>query len=70
MSFIRNNIAVLAIFALTASYAWVFGGTRSDTLPLFVPWLWAFLIDIMLCFPQRRAGENSYTARERVWEEI
>ncbi len=70
MSFIRNNIAVLAVFVLTASYAWVFGGTRSDMLPLFVPWLWAILVDIMLCFPQRRAGENSYTARERVWEAL
>lgn len=70
MSFIRNNIAVLAIFALTAAYAWVFGGTRGEMLPLFVPWLWAILVDVMLCFPQRRAGENSYTARERVWEDL
>ncbi len=70
MSFVRNNIAVLAVFALTASYAWVFGGTRGDILPLFVPWVWVILTEVALCFPQRREGENSYAARERVWENL
>ena len=70
MSFVRNNIAVLAVFALVASYAWVFGGTRGDILPLFVPWVWAIMAEVALCFPQRREGENSYTARERVWEDL
>ena len=70
MSFVRNNITVLAVFALVASYAWVFGGTRGDILPLFVPWVWAIMAEVALCFPQRREGENSYTARERVWEDL
>ena len=70
MSFVRNNIAVLAVFALLASYAWVFGGTRGEMLPLFVPWVWAILTEVALCFPQRREGENSYTARERVWTDL
>ena len=39
-------------------------------MPLFVPWVWAIMAEIALCFPQRRAEENSYTARERVWADL
>ena len=70
MSYIRNNIAVLAIFALVASFAWVYGSTRAELLPYFVPCLWVIMAEVALCFPQRRQDENSYTARERVWHDL
>lgn len=67
MRFIANNIVVLVLLVLIGSLAWVFGGSRGDLLPHFVPWLWLFLAETALCFPQRREDESLPEARERVW---
>ncbi len=70
MSFLRNNIAVIAVFLLTAAYEWLFGGMRADVNLKVIPWLWFLVLEVMLFFPQRRKEENSYSARERLWEEL
>lgn len=70
MLFLYDNIAVLATGILVCSFAWLFGGFRSEWLLPFIPWLWAFMLEIMLCFPQRHAGETTYAARSRVWKSL
>ena len=70
MSFITRNIVVIFVALLTASLGWVFGGIRGSLLPNFVPWLWAFLFEAMICFPQRHAEETPHMARERAWEDM
>ena len=70
MSFLRSNIAVIAVFLLTAAYEWLFGGMRPDVNLKVIPWLWFFVFEAMLFFPQRRKDENSYSARERLWEDL
>lgn len=70
MWFLYNNISVLAVFSVCAVFAWLFGGTRGEYLIPVMPWVFALLLEIMLCFPQRRHGETSYEARERVWENM
>ena len=49
-------------------FAWLFGGARADYILPVMPWLTAFLLEVMLCFPQRHEGETTYEARSRVWE--
>lgn len=70
MSFLCENITMLAVAALASALVWVFGGTRGDFLPKFVPWLVVILAEIMLCFPQRHRDESTYGARERAWSAI
>ena len=70
MRFLYNNISVLAVFSVCAVFAWLFGGTRGEYLIPVMPWVFALCVEIMLCFPQRRQGETSYEARERVWENM
>ena len=70
MSWLADNIVVLAVAALLGSYAWVFGGTRGDLLPSFVPWLSLVLVEVALFFPQRTRYEKLASARLRVWREI
>lgn len=67
MSFVSRNIAVIAIALLMSSFAWVWGGTRGDLLPSFVPWLSFVLAEVMLFFPQRLPYESISDARLRVW---
>jgi len=67
MRFLCDNIAGIYIAAVAGLMAWVFGGTRSDLLLPLVPWLMLFMTEIILFFPQKRAGETSYEARERAW---
>ena len=68
MSFLFNNFPVLAV-ALTASLlAWLFGGTDGSVLLKVAPWLIVLLLETLIAFPQRREGESSYDARERVWK--
>ena len=70
MSFLFSNFAAIAV-ALTASVVvWVFGGIRGDLLPKFVPWLCAFLVEVLVCFPQRHRYETTYEARARVWRAL
>lgn len=70
MSFLFNNMVVVHIALVACGFAWVFGGIVSDKLTPVMPWLWAFMFEAMLCFPQRRGYESSYDARERVWTEL
>ena len=70
MSILYDNIVVLAVGALTATYAWLYGGIVAAALVPVIPWLWVLLIEIMLCFPQRHEGETNYDARQRVWDSL
>ena len=67
MWILYDNIAVVMVALLTCAFAWLYGGTiASASLPV-IPWLLVFLVDIMICFPQRHRGESIYDARERTW---
>lgn len=70
MLFLYDNIAALAVAALACGFAWIFGGTRGDMLMPTIPWLFVFLLEIMICFPQRHTGESTALARERVWKAL
>ena len=70
MSFLSNNAAAIAVGAVLSAVAWMFGGLRSDLLLPVVPWLFFILIEMLVCFPQRHAGESTYEARNRVWHSI
>jgi O-antigen ligase len=70
MSFLYDNVAVLMAAVLTCAFAWLFGGTISDALIPTIPWLTVFLVDVLICFPERRAGESLYSARSRTWRNI
>lgn len=70
MRFIYDNIVAVAVAVVACAFAWIFGGTIAGYLTPVMPWLWAFLFEMMLCFPQRHSGETSYEARERVWYEL
>ncbi|MBO7720893.1 MAG: O-antigen ligase family protein [Kiritimatiellae bacterium] len=70
MSFLYNNAAVLAVGATVSAVAWLFGGARGELLLPVVPWLFAMMLEIIICYPQRHRGETTYDARERVWKEL
>ena len=70
MSFLVNNVAAIAVGAVISVLGWMFGGTRGGLLVPVVPWLFVMMIEVLVCFPQRRAYENTYDARDRVWREI
>ena len=70
MSFLVNNAAALAVGAVISVMGWMFGGTRGSLLVPVVPWLFAIMAEVLLCFPQRRPGESTYDARDRVWREL
>ena len=63
-----NNIAAIHVFVVCAVFAWLFGGIRGEFLPPVMPWVTAFLLEAMVCFPQRHEGETTYDARTRVWK--
>ncbi len=67
MRYLYDNVVVLAVFAVLAAFAWLFGGIRSEYLVPVMPWLTAILVEVMICFPQQHDGETSYEARERMW---
>lgn len=67
MLFLFNNVAAIAVALIASVVVWVFGGTRGDLLYHFVPWLFVFLVEVIVCFPQRHHGESTYEARARVW---
>ena len=68
MSFLYENAVVMYTTLVISLMAWIFGGTRAELLLPVVPWLVFFLWEMMLCFPQRRAGESLNGARHRVWK--
>lgn len=70
MFFISHNIAVFAIALVLGSFAWVWGGTRGDLLPVFVPWVTLVLFEVMIAFPQRAPYESLQSARLRAWRAI
>lgn len=70
MSFLCNNVAVVAVGLLVSLLGWLYGGTRGGLLLPLVPWLFVFMIETIVCFPQREPGETTYDARERVWRAL
>ena len=70
MSFLYNNIAAIVVAAVASIVAWLFGGARGDLLLPVVPWLFALMVEVILCYPQRHHGETTYEARSRVWHEL
>ncbi len=70
MSFLYDNAAVIAVAAVASVLAWVFGGTDGGLLPGLVPWLFVLMLEVLYCFPQRRYGETTYDARERVAHDL
>ena len=70
MSFLYNNIAAIVVAAVASVVAWLFGGARGDLLLPVVPWLFALMVEVILCYPQRHHGETTYEARSRVWHEL
>ena len=70
MSFLLDNFAAFAVAAASSAVAWTFGGTRGGLLIPLVPWLFALLVEVLFCFPQRQPGESSAEARERVWRAL
>ena len=70
MFFLYDNVVTIAVALVSCAFAWLFGGTLPQYLLPVMPWLLALLLETMLCFPQRHAGETTYEARERVWYEM
>lgn len=70
MSFLFSNLAPIMVALVASVLVWTFGGTRGELLIPIVPWLFVLLIEVMICFPQRRMGETSYSARDRAWKSL
>ena len=70
MSFLLDNFAAFAVAAVSSVVVWMFGGTRGGLLIPVLPWLFALLLEVLFCFPQRRPGETSAGARDRVWRAL
>ena len=68
MQFLYNNVAAIHVAFVCTMFAWLFGGTRADSILLVMPWVTALLLEAMICFPQHHDGETTYDARTRVWE--
>ncbi len=68
MWFLYNNAAVVAVAVVCCVFSWLYGGTVASALLPAVPWLFAVLFEVMLCFPQRYPGESTLQARKRVWK--
>jgi len=67
MQFLYKNIAVIHVFAVCATFAWLFGGVRPGWTVPVMPWITALLLEALVCFPQQHENEPMYDARERVW---
>lgn len=70
MSPLCDNVAVMAVALVAGAFAWLYGGMVGGALVPVLPWLFAFLFEAMLFFPQRRRGESTYEARERCWQAL
>lgn len=70
MRFLYENLAVIYIAIVTSLMAWLYGGMQQESLLATVPWLMLFMAELLFFFPQRRGGETTYEARERVWREM
>jgi len=65
-----RSTPVILVFLTMAAYSWIFGGSRTQELLPTIPWLWAFLLEALLFFPQRRPNEDAVAARRRVWHAL
>lgn len=70
MLFLYDYIVAIQVAVVACVFAWLFGGTMAAVMTPVVPWLVLILVEVMLCFPQRYAGETTYEARERVWSDL
>ena len=70
MSFLSNNLAAIAVALVASTAVWLFGGARGDVMIHVSPWLVAFMVEILLCFPQRHRSETTYEARDRAWSAL
>ncbi len=70
MLFVYKNLLAMVLAATGATFAWLYGGTIGDIMLRVTPWLCVLMIEVMFFFPQRRASETTYEARERVWESV
>ncbi len=67
MFFLYDHVVTIAVSVVACAFAWLYGGIVADALVPVMPWLFAILFEVMLCFPQRHSNETTYEARERVW---
>lgn len=70
MDIVFRNLPVILVFLTMAAYSWIFGGSRARELVPTIPWLWAFLMEALLFFPQRRPQEDAVSARRRAWKSL
>ena len=70
MELILKNLSVILVFATMAAFSWIHGGARADSMMPTIPWLWAFLFEALLLFPQRHPHEDPLAARRRVWHAL
>ncbi len=70
MNFIIRNIVLIQVLLLVLAYSWIHGGTRPDLLLPVVPWLSAFVLELLLIFPQAKSTETLAEARSRVWRSL
>ena len=70
MSWLTNNFAPVFVAFAVSLMAWLYGGTRGELLTATVPWMFLFMLEVVFCFPQRRAGESTHSARERAWRDM
>ena len=70
MDAIIRHVPVLLVFLTLSAAAWLHGGTRTEAMLPVIPWLWAFLFEAMLFFPQRRPYEDPVSARRRVLQKL
>lgn len=65
-----RNLPVFLVFLTMMAFSWIFGGAQASPLKPVVPWLLAFVFEVMLFFPQRRPYEDSVSARRRAWRNL
>lgn len=70
MRFLYDNAAVIGVALLCSAFTWLYGGTVAAELLPTIPWLIALVCELMICFPQRHAGETTFEARRRVWKAV
>ena len=70
MDAIIRHVPVLLVFLTLSAAAWLHGGTRTEAMLPVIPWLWAFLFEALLFFPQRRPFEDPVSARRRVLQKL
>ena len=69
MNVFLRNVPVLLVFLTLAAFGWIWGGGggHSDKLMPTIAWLYLFLFEALLFFPQRRPYEDALSARHRCW---